>query len=385
MTQAERRLYLIQSLLNEKTEYQSLNVPRDAGEQRKLLRSLMNVRTPKAADESFLHVQDAYLQQEMADEGITDLDDLQPVSGDLYIWQGDITRLKCGAIVNAANSGMTGCYIPCHACIDNCIHTFAGVQLRQDCAALMAEQGHEEPTGQAKITKAYNLPCDYVLHTVGPIVSGRVTREDERLLASCYRSCLELAEKNSVRSIAFCCISTGVFHFPNERAAEIAVETVRRYKVETGSKIKVVFNVFKDLDKTIYERLHGANDVMLFSSEKKSNQLFKKIKTNLKKKNPVILSVGGNIRGNKTKHGPEMFKLEKNSLIKFEGRRQYFDEHYVTITGILTNEQDNTYRLQVSSWGEKYYIKYHDIYPFVKNHSLPMMCDAIFVAKNKSS
>ena len=154
---------------------------------------------------------------------------------------------------------MTGCYIPCHACIDNCIHTFAGVQLRQDCAALMAEQGHEEPTGQAKITKAYNLPCDYVLHTVSPIVSGRVTREDERLLASCYRSCLELAEKNSVRSIAFCCISTGVFHFPNERAAEIAVETVRRYKVETGSKIKVVFNVFKDLDKTIYERLLGAN------------------------------------------------------------------------------------------------------------------------------
>ena len=235
MTQAERRLYLIRSLLNEKTEYQSLNVPRDAGEQRKLLRSLMNVRMPKVADEAFLRVQDEYLRQELADEGITDLDDLRPVSGDLYLWQGDITRLKCGAIVNAANSGMTGCYIPCHACIDNCIHTFAGVQLRQDCAALMAEQGHEEPTGQAKITKAYNLPCDYVLHTVGPIVSGRVTREDERLLA------------------------TGVFHFPNERAAEIAVETVRRYKVETGSKIKVVFNVFKDLDKTIYERLLGAN------------------------------------------------------------------------------------------------------------------------------
>lgn len=176
MTQAERRLYLIRSLLNEKTEYQSLNVPRDAGEQRKLLRSLMNVRMPKVADEAFLRVQDEYLQQELADEGITDLDDLRPVSGDLYLWQGDITRLKCGAIVNAANSGMTGCYIPCHACIDNCIHTFAGVQLRQDCAALMAEQGHEEPTGQAKITKAYNLPCDYVLHTVGPIVSGRVTK-----------------------------------------------------------------------------------------------------------------------------------------------------------------------------------------------------------------
>ena len=259
MTQAERRLYLIRSLLNEKTEYRSLNVPRDAGEQRKLLRSLMNVRAPKAADEAFLSVQDAYLQQELADEGVTDIDDLQPVSGGLYLWQGDITRLKCGAIVNAANSGMTGCYIPCHACIDNCIHTYAGIQLRRDCAALMTEQGHEEPTGQAKITKAYNLPCDYVLHTVGPIVRDRVTKEDERLLASCYRSCLALAEHSGVKSIAFCCISTGVFHFPNERAAEIAVETVRRYKAETGSRIKVVFNVFKDTDKEVYRRLLGAD------------------------------------------------------------------------------------------------------------------------------
>ena len=259
MTQAERRLYLIRSLLNEKTEYQSLNVSRDAGEQRKLLRSLMNVRAPKAVNEAFLNVQDEYLRQELTDEGITDLDDLQPVSGDLYLWQGDITRLKCGAIVNAANSGMTGCYIPCHACIDNCIHTYAGVQLRLDCAALMAEQGHEEPTGRAKITKAYNLPCDYVLHTVGPIVSGRVTEENERLLASCYRSCLALAERNGVQSIAFCCISTGVFHLPNERAAEIAVETVRRYKAETGSKMKVIFNVFKDTDKEIYRRLLGAD------------------------------------------------------------------------------------------------------------------------------
>ena len=259
MTQAERRLYLIRSLLDERTEYRDLRVPRDAGEQRKLLRSLMNVRAPKAADEAFLNVQDAYLQQELADAGVTDIDDLQPVGGDLYLWQGDITRLRCGAIVNAANSGMTGCYIPCHACIDNCIHTFAGVQLRRDCAALMAEQGHEEPTGQAKITKAYNLPCDYVLHTVGPIVGNRVTTEDERLLASCYRACLSLAEQNGVQSVAFCCISTGVFHFPNERAAEIAVETVRRYKAETGSRIKVVFNVFKDIDKTIYERLLGAD------------------------------------------------------------------------------------------------------------------------------
>ena len=255
MTQAERRLFLIRSLMKEKTEYRDLSIPAESGEQKRLLRSLMNVRAPAAADGEFLRVQDDYLRQELAEGGITDVNDLTPVSGDLYLWQGDITRLRCGAIVNAANSGMTGCYIPCHACIDNCIHTYAGVQLRLECARLMAEQGHAEPTGQAKLTRAYDLPCDYVLHTVGPIVEGRVTAEDERLLASCYRSCLELAERNGVESIAFCCISTGVFRFPNQRAAEIAVETVRRYKAESNSEMRVIFNVFKDTDREIYRRL----------------------------------------------------------------------------------------------------------------------------------
>ena len=259
MTQAERRLFLIRSLLDEKTEYRDLDIPRDAGGQRRLLRSLMNVRAPGAADGAFLNIQDAYLRQELAEAGITELDELTPVCGGLYLWQGDITRLRCGAIVNAANSGMTGCYIPCHACIDNCIHTYAGVQLRLDCARLMVEQGHEEPTGRAKLTRAYNLPCDYILHTVGPIVEDRVTAKQERLLVSCYRSCLELAEEHGVASIAFCCISTGVFRFPNERAAEIAVETVRRYKKETDSEIKVIFNVFKDTDRKIYEGLLRAD------------------------------------------------------------------------------------------------------------------------------
>ena len=257
MTQAERRLFLIRSLMRERTEYQELSVPQDAQGQRQLLRSLMNVRPPRKIDAEFLAVQDDYLRQELAADGITRAEDLSLVKDGLCIWQGDITHLRCGAIVNAANSGMTGCYIPCHACIDNCIHTYAGIQLRQECAGLMAAQGHEEPTGRAKITRAYNLPCDYVLHTVGPIVEGSVTKENERLLASCYRSCLELAEQYGVKSIAFCCISTGVFHFPNERAAEIAVETIRRYKSETGSQIKVIFNVFKDTDKRIYERLLG--------------------------------------------------------------------------------------------------------------------------------
>ena len=259
MNQTERRLYLIQSLLNEKTEYQNLAVPSDADGQKHLLRSLVNVRLPKAIDGDFLKIQDEYLQEELRQSGITELSDLSPIDGDLYIWQGDITKLSCGAIVNAANSGMTGCYVPCHACIDNCIHSYAGIQLRLDCAKLMQEQRFEEPTGQAKITKAYNLPCDYVIHTVGPIVDGEVTAEGERLLRSCYHSCLELAEQNGIESIAFCCISTGVFHFPNERAGEIAVETVRKYKAEKGSEMKVVFNVFKDTDREIYERLLGSN------------------------------------------------------------------------------------------------------------------------------
>ena len=259
MNQAERRLFLIRKLLDEDRQYRGMDIPAGAQEQKRLLRSLMNVRAPMAADETFLAVQDDYLRRELDARGVVRLSDLRPLCGDLYLWQGDITRLQCGAIVNAANAGMTGCYIPCHACIDNCIHTYAGVQLRRDCAEIMAAQGSAEPTGRAKITRAYNLPCDYVLHTVGPIVSGRVTSEDERLLAACYRSCLELAAQHGVQSVAFSCISTGVFHFPNERAAETSVETVRRYKSETESNVKVIFNVFKDTDREIYERLLGAD------------------------------------------------------------------------------------------------------------------------------
>ena len=233
--------------------------PDDAAGQKQLLRALLNVRPPRDASPEFLQVQDEYLRAELAQKGVTVLESLTPAArcgeAALYLWQGDITTLQCDAIVNAANSGMTGCYVPGHRCIDNCIHTYAGVQLRLDCAEIMEKQGHEEPTGQAKLTRAYNLPCSFVLHTVGPIVTGEPTKEDEQLLASCYRSCLSLAEENGVKSIAFCCISTGVFHFPNERAAEIAIDTVRQYKSETGSEMKVIFNVFKDLDKEIYERL----------------------------------------------------------------------------------------------------------------------------------
>ena len=258
MNQAQRRLFLIRSLLKEKTEYRDVAIPAEPESQRQLLRGLMNIRAPQSANEDFLKMQDAYLQGVNEAKGITDVADLTPVQPGLYLWQGDITTLKCDAIVNAANSGMTGCYIPNHRCIDNAIHTYAGVELRLACAELMEQQGHPEPTGQAKITSAFNLPCRYVLHTVGPIIRGRVTKEDKELLASCYRSCLELAAENDLESVAFCCISTGEFHFPNELAAEIAVETVKQFMNRKTSVKKVIFNVFKDLGKALYEKLLGA-------------------------------------------------------------------------------------------------------------------------------
>lgn len=255
MDQAQRRLFLLQSLLKERTEYRDVDIPAEAESQRQLLRGLMNIRAPKGADENFLKIQDEYLQGETAAKGITDIADLTPVQPGLYLWQGDITTLRCDAIVNAANSGMTGCYIPNHRCIDNAIHSFAGVELRLACAALMERQGCPEPTGRAKITPAFNLPCRYVLHTVGPIIEGRVTQRDRELLASCYRACLELAAEHGLESVAFCCISTGEFHFPNELAAEIAVETVKEFQKKQTSVKKVIFNVFKDTDRRIYERL----------------------------------------------------------------------------------------------------------------------------------
>ena len=253
MNQSERRRYLIQKLLNEQKEYSNYSIPEDSQGQKDLLRGLLNVRAPKVLSREFLKIQDEYLKEETEKKGITELDDLTPVEQGIYLWQGDITTLRCDAIVNAANSGMTGCYAPNHKCIDNCIHTFAGAQLRYECAQMMKAQGHEEPTGQAKITAAYNLPCRYILHTVGPIIYGIVPEKDCELLAESYRSCLELAAQNHLESVAFCCISTGEFHFPKERAAEIAVRTVREFLQKETSVKKVIFNVFKDYDREIYE------------------------------------------------------------------------------------------------------------------------------------
>ena len=257
MTQTERRIWLIKYLMEEDDEYRSYDIPKGEQEQKNFLRSLMNVRVPKSISDEFIQIQDEYLAEENAKDGFVTLDDMKAARMDdrLFLWQGDITRLQVDAIVNAANSQMLGCFRPMHSCIDNIIHSKSGIQLRLKCADIMRHQGYEEPTGQAKITPAYNLPCKHILHTVGPIVGGTLTKEHEKLLASCYRSCLDLAAENGIKSIAFCCISTGVFMFPNQRAAEIAVETVRKWLDETGSDMKVIFNVYKDLDFDIYDNL----------------------------------------------------------------------------------------------------------------------------------
>lgn len=259
MTQTEKRLFLIQELLKEQPQYSKMEIPSNEQEQKVLLRSLFNIRMPLPINDAFLDVQNAYLQEEIRRKGITKLTELQPIRKGLYLWRGDITTLECDAIVNAANSQMLGCFCPNHGCIDNAIHTFSGIQLRLACSDIMKQQGHEEETGTAKITLAYNLPCQYVIHTVGPIVRGWLTKKDKKMLVSCYRSCLELAEQKGLKSIAFCCISTGEFHFPNDKAAEIAIQTVKNFKAQAHSEIEVIFNVFKDIDYKIYRELLGAN------------------------------------------------------------------------------------------------------------------------------
>lgn len=228
-------------------------------EKKQLFRALMNLRPPRPVTSAFLSLQDAYLQAENAREGVVPGDQLPTIPSDtrISLWQGDITRLKVDGIVNAANSGLLGCFVPLHSCIDNIIHTKSGVALRLKCAELMRAQGHEEPTGSAKITPGYNLPCKYVLHTVGPIVQAHLTPEHCTQLGACYRACLELAAARGLKSLAFCCISTGVFRFPNERAAQIAIETVQNFLAEDQRLEKVIFNVYKSIDLAIYRKLLG--------------------------------------------------------------------------------------------------------------------------------
>lgn len=261
MTHEEQRSYLIRELLAENPQYHNITIPSDPLEQKNLLRALMNVRPPKPISENFLKVQDEYLSAERDQMGVVDGELLPVLRSDnrLVLWQGDITTLKVDAIVNAANSALRGCFCVLHSCIDNIVHSRSGIQLRLTCDAIMNAQGHDEPTGQAEITPAFNLPSRYVLHTVGPIIHGRVTRKDKELLASCYRSCLKLAAENSLKSVAFCCISTGEFHFPNQDAAEIAVKTVQDFLKQDTSIERVIFNVFKDTDLAIYRKILGVD------------------------------------------------------------------------------------------------------------------------------
>ncbi len=256
MNQAERSLFLIQALLAEQPErYRGMSISADPHERRLLLRALFNVRPPMPASSEFLRVQDAYLQKELAGKGITDADTLDELRPGICLWRGDITTLRCDAIVNAANSALLGCFCPNHGCIDNAIHTYAGVQLRLACNDIITKQSHDEAVGTAKITPAFNLPSRYVLHTVGPFVHSRVTQRDRELLASCYRACLDLAGRQGLRSVAFCCISTGEFHFPGELAARIAIQTVGEHEAVRQNRIRVIFNVFKEQDESVYRRL----------------------------------------------------------------------------------------------------------------------------------
>jgi O-acetyl-ADP-ribose deacetylase (regulator of RNase III) len=232
-------------------------IPQEIDDKWRLFRSLVNIREPSPIADEFLSVQDNFLKSIIAEKNITDIESLETLQDKLYLWRGDITTLKIGAIVNAANSAMLGCFMPCHACIDNAIHTFSGVQLRLECADIMRKQGHPEPIGTAKITPAFNLPSNYILHTVGPIIRGNLKNDDKQLLADCYRSCLSLAEEHKIESVAFCCISTGEFHFPNEEAAQIAVNTVTNFLATCKRIEKVVFNVFKEENENIYRRLLG--------------------------------------------------------------------------------------------------------------------------------
>lgn len=218
----------------------------------------MNVRMPLKISDEFLKVQDEFLSDETSNKSLTSPDDISESKGKLMLWQGDITTLEVDAIVNAANSKLLGCFIPQHNCIDNVIHSASGLQLRDECNTIMKMQARDEEVGKAKITGAYNLPSKHVIHTVGPQIPQGLKPSDKDCedLANCYMSCLDIASYNKLESIAFCCISTGVFNFPQDLAAEIAIETVEEYLKSTETTLKhVIFNVFTDKDYLIYKKL----------------------------------------------------------------------------------------------------------------------------------
>lgn len=275
VNQNDRAALLLEELKKDSVQYKDLEVADHMADRKTAIRSLMNIRMPRELPKKLLRLQDDYLQGELRNKGIVRLSDIPTVeeqygvrrdfADKISVWQGDITRLEVGAIVNAANSGLLGCFIPCHRCIDNAIHSAAGMQLRAECSRIMNEKrsryggGYEEPAGLAVLTGAYNLPCEYVIHTVGPIVRDGLTGSHRQKLRGCYESGLQCCAQNGIRSVAFCCISTGEFHFPNEEAARIAVDTVTDFlKTRRGDcPERIIFNVFKDDDRAIYEKILG--------------------------------------------------------------------------------------------------------------------------------
>lgn len=254
--------FLVKAFIADSDDYKHIPVPEDETQKKVILRSLMNIRMPRKMDDEVLKVQDEYLKLCAEEKGIVELKDI-PIIKDIFsIWQGDITRLKVDAIVNAANSIMLGCWAPMHLCIDNQIHTFAGIQLRAECNEKMQElkkkygQDYEQPTAVPMLTDAYNLPSKKVIHIVGPIVYGELTKELEKELADCYEKTLDMCLENGLKSVAFCCISTGEFRFPKERAAEIAIGTTKKWVLEHPKAMdRIIFNVFKDEDKKYYEKM----------------------------------------------------------------------------------------------------------------------------------
>ncbi|WP_100065204.1 protein-ADP-ribose hydrolase [Miniphocaeibacter massiliensis] len=251
-------IFMIKTLIDEGSSLSVNSIPKSEEEREKLLRALMNVREPQKISKKFLSIQDKYLKNKILEKGIVDIDSLTSLekiasldienANKMYLWKGDITSIKADAIVNAANKKLLGCRLPLHYCIDNAIHTFAGVQLRNECYDIMLSQGFDEPTGKAKITKGYNLPSKYVIHTVGPIVDAKVEDKDKKLLSSCYYESLKIAEKNMLESIVFCSISTGEFKFPKDLAARIAIGTVNDFLNRSKYIKKVIFNVFSNED-----------------------------------------------------------------------------------------------------------------------------------------
>ena len=270
--QEERLKTLVEAFIDDSDRYRGTDVPPDRESRKRMLRSLMNIRMPAPLSEDVLRIQDEYLKERAEEKGITDADDIEtayealgcrlPGAEHMALWQGDITAVRCGAIVNAANSQMLGCFIPMHTCIDNCIHSFAGVQLRAECAEKMEElrekygQDYEQPTAVPMLTGAYDLPADHVIHIVGPVVNGKVTPEQDDELSLCYSRILDLCMENSIKTVAFCAVSTGVFGFPQERACRIAVGTVSEWlSSHEGAVDKVIFNVFSDRNRELYEHI----------------------------------------------------------------------------------------------------------------------------------